>query len=440
MGIRGSKRTSTFTNPLLPSQHVQGGIPCVDHLHFETKLTLLRGARLRGEERTGHVNACIITSVGSEMNHRNIRLLDLVKQEWPEQCPNSLIGSLRSLNDKRKHDFLLRVTPESVFIRAAFIQAVIEPSRVIFLGTDNETFQVFLREFLLDLENLEEPECHSFRNWVLECILCAAVTLHSLRLQVLKPVVATIIENVSLDKPEDSVLQLYHLKVAMSSFTEQVRPLAEGIQEHVEDEKNSHHSEFEEIVDRWREDIEDVMVEAEQICKGVEDATRFLEASMSCMRNKLLWFELVAEGMMLAVGMGALISGIFGMNLTSGLENADGWFWSVAGGIFLLGSMAVMITFWFIRRSKHYYSRHTARFGNNKFFRHVDDNLYVLKQYEGVYNIDESEDQLSKASLACLLRDLQEPSTSPSLQGSSTVASLSKASLETNSSSRSYIS
>merc|ERR1712137_83342 len=203
-------------------------------------------------------------------------------------------------------------------------------------------------------------------------------------------------------------------------------------------EKNSHHSEFEEILDRWGEDVEDVMVEAEQICKGVEDATRFLEASMSCMRNKLLWFELVAEGMMLAVGMGALISGIFGMNLTSGLENAHGWFWSVAGGIFLLGLLAVTITFWFIRRSKHYYSRNTARFGNNKFFRHVDDNLYVLKQYEGVCSVRAPEDQLSEASVACLLRDLKEPSASLTHHY---IATPRRASMQTNStlSSRSYI-
>merc|ERR1712137_1442295 len=130
--------------------------------------------------------------------------------------------------------------------------------------------------------------------------------------------------------------------IAMSSFMEQVRPLAEGMQDYVDDEKNSHRSGFEEILDRWCEDIQDVVVEAEQICKSVEDATRFLEASMSCMRNKLLWFELVANGMMVAVG------------------------------------------------------------------------------------------------LACLLRDLQEPSASPSLQGSSTVATLRRPSLSTTISSSSF--
>merc|ERR1719491_1559457 len=78
-----------------------------------------------------------------------------------------------------------------------------------------------------------------FDVWIVECIVCANVTLHALRLQVLKPVVTSILDNVKVDDPQDSILQLYPVKMAVNTFIEQLRPLVQCLLQGLEDERES---------------------------------------------------------------------------------------------------------------------------------------------------------------------------------------------------------
>lgn len=52
-------------------------------------------------------------------------------------------------------------------------------------------------------------------------------------------------------------------------------------------------------------------------------------------RNTLLRFEVMLAGVTSAAGVGALVAAAFGMNLNSGVENAETWFWGIAGFLFV---------------------------------------------------------------------------------------------------------
>jgi len=161
---------------------------------------------------------------------------------------------------------------------------------------------------------------------------------------------------------------------------------------------------LEKVLDVWTRNAEELMADAEELSASMDDAIRFLEASMSCMRNRLLTLELVAEIAALVMALGALVSGVFGMNLKSGLEDAPGWFNSVVAGIILAGVLICVVSGYLIQRSKQHYANHSARFGNNKFFKRFGDDAYILSLGRNV-----QDGHLHPETLQAALKDLATP-------------------------------
>eukprot|EP00392_Amoebophrya_sp_AT5.2_P002660 g2665.t1 len=72
----------------------------------------------------------------------------------------------------------------------------------------------------------------------------------------------------------------------------------------------------------------------EQHCSfKIDQVENFLNASMDARRNQLLKMEVSLDVVALVFGFGALVSGVFGMNLKSGFEDLDGMFILVIGMI-----------------------------------------------------------------------------------------------------------
>lgn len=460
------------------------------------------GARLLGGisskiEREPGVSAIILWDNGERDTYESVRLLELTRKCWADESTEALellCRRLRFLHDTSKKDFLLRSSGEMIFVRSDFVRAVIEPNRVIFLGVENKTFDQFFREMEGELESelakeiqLKENSDASkpfnnrpFQIWVVDCIVCANVTLHNLRLQVLAPVAQSILDNIRLDRCEDAILQLYPVKMALSTFIEQVRPLVHCLLHGSEDgrenrgslaarpigrctdswnkdswtektpkngslhsgnmralevedqhkvtfhvdssrrvrrESEDHESlssfpmemrpgSLEEVLDNWTHNAEEMMADATELSGSMDDAIRFLEASMSCMRNRLLQLELGTEVTALVFALGALVSGIFGMNLHTGIEDAPGYFVMVVVFIVGCGGMIVAFALWVIWRSKRHYQDHSARFGNNMFFRSFGDDEYILREL-GTRITDTG--ALPDDVLTRVLQDLQKP-------------------------------
>jgi len=379
---------------------------------------LLAGLALGSDEACCSVKACVLEAGKAERSFERIRLPDLVRELWPlEQRVEGLCRSIRTLNDSSRQDFLLQVSRRAVWVRTDFVRAVVEPNRCTLLDCGHPIFQSFLDEFTRSVRRSWEHE-DAFGCWAVECIICAAVTLHNLRLQVLKPVVDSILDNIK-QETFNSILQLYPLKMALSSFCERLRPLEQGLRKAVQIEgegeeldggrrrgnsdgylnspsgtclsfgSGSRHEDggsavffcplLEEALYNWTTSAEEIMADAAFLGARIEDTMRFLEAWMSCTRNKLLMFELWTMVATVAIGLGALISGVFGMNLNNfGFDSQPGMFWAVSVAIGMLMLAIVVLSMAVIARSMRHYNTHAPRFGNNRFFRRIDDDDYVL--------------------------------------------------------------
>ena len=76
--------------------------------------------------------------------------------------------------------------------------------------------------------------------------------------------------------------------------------------------------------------------EAEKLLSGARDLEESIGVSLSARRLSVIRLELMLSIGSFACAMGAVISGIFGMNLRSTLEMSVVGFWGVFAGILVL--------------------------------------------------------------------------------------------------------
>ncbi|CAM9323938.1 unnamed protein product, partial [Sphacelaria rigidula] len=77
-----------------------------------------------------------------------------------------------------------------------------------------------------------------------------------------------------------------------------------------------------------------------------------VEIQLDVLRNNILRFELLLSISAFTVSLGALVTGVFGMNLLSGWEEQPMTFWLVTGGIYGCIVLSVAGTVAFCRRLK----------------------------------------------------------------------------------------
>ncbi|CAD7961929.1 unnamed protein product [Amoebophrya sp. A120] len=113
--------------------------------------------------------------------------------------------------------------------------------------------------------------------------------------------------------------------------------------------------------------ISELCVQLEDLQLNIQETNQFLEASMDARRNQLLKMEVSLDIVSIVFGFGALISGIFGMNLKSGLEDTDGMFGLVISLIFVFGIsiIGVCVVFYFKNKRNRVFLKICKKFGNS---------------------------------------------------------------------------
>merc|ERR1719189_726109 len=139
---------------------------------------------------------------------------------------------------------------------------------------------------------------------------------------------------------------------------------------------------IEEILETWAATAQEVMADASELSTNIDDAAHFAEASLSYLRTRLLRMELAAMIVSLALTFGAMVGGIFGMNLKSGLEEKDGMFVGVVASMIGVCVIIMLGLGYLYIRGKRHYRANCARYGNNLFFHHIEDDAYVLRSVD----------------------------------------------------------
>lgn len=90
----------------------------------------------------------------------------------------------------------------------------------------------------------------------------------------------------------------------------------------------------------------------------------------------------------LAMTFGNLIAGIFGMNLSANAEwwNTDGGFFWCVMSIGMAAVLIIAVLQYLVHRSRTFYQAHGAKFGNNRFFKEVGKDEYILSLFTKLNN------------------------------------------------------
>eukprot|EP00929_Paragymnodinium_shiwhaense_P012900 TRINITY_DN12077_c0_g2_i1.p1 TRINITY_DN12077_c0_g2~~TRINITY_DN12077_c0_g2_i1.p1 ORF type:complete len:564 (-),score=131.31 TRINITY_DN12077_c0_g2_i1:179-1870(-) len=413
------------------------------------------------------MSALVINMDGSEGNLEKARLPDLARKVRSRSTIpvdesttfQGLCQDMRFICDRSKQDFVLQPSKSGYLVRSDFIRALVEPQRVVFIKCLSEGFEAFLQDFREELlarinhgsfnppggvppgSRPEASESPTFDFWVVECIVCATVAMHTLRWQVLKPVLHRSLGSLRVEESQEKIMQLYPLKVALLKFVEQLRPLVACLTQYSHTEADNcnglqagnvsmtasrrftpkmlerfelqqdldNHcqmSALEEMLDKWGHNAEEVMADAVEMNNIIEEATRFTEASLSYTRNELLKLELLATAISLSLAWGALIAGVWGMNFdtVTPIFQVEGGFWMATLSILLMGVASFLCARGCFKRSQTKYEASAVRFGNNRFFGSIGDDGYVLSLGASLEDGDCPQSVVDR-----LLEDLKEP-------------------------------
>jgi Mg2+ and Co2+ transporter CorA len=93
------------------------------------------------------------------------------------------------------------------------------------------------------------------------------------------------------------------------------------------------HIDVELLLEDYLQQFEEILLAIRSKQEQVKNAESSLELTLDLTRNKILRFELLLSITSLAVSLGALVTGLFGMNLLSNLEIHPSMFWIVSAGI-----------------------------------------------------------------------------------------------------------
>lgn len=111
------------------------------------------------------------------------------------------------------------------------------------------------------------------------------------------------------------------------------------------------HEEIELLIENYAQAVDGSLAKVLVMIKDIDSAMATCSLRLDTARNKLLGVDLIVNSVTSAAAVGALIAGLFGMNLESGVTEAPYWFWTIFG-IIVSGIPTMVILFYFIIKSR----------------------------------------------------------------------------------------
>ncbi|CAM9320049.1 unnamed protein product [Choristocarpus tenellus] len=267
------------------------------------------------------------------------------------------------------------VRPGAIIVALANVRAIIKAGEMLLFPCDAEVMSIVpaVQEQVGTKELYRNGVVIPFEQIALECCLrCVCYSLQQ-NVEEVEPRLRHTLSVLGADEgpPQKSVLMLLPLKNQLDNLENTLTEVCKCMNDVLVNDEDmsmmyltetlrtegkprdpSHHQEVEMLFENYllqaellRSDIRDFQDEA-------RNTEEIVEIALDVQRNRILRFELVLSVSAFTVALGALVTGVFGMNLLSGWEEHPGAFWTVTASIYggMLVSVIGAVTF--CRRSK----------------------------------------------------------------------------------------
>jgi len=312
----------------------------------------------------------------------------------------------------RKPTLLPRPASECYILDIEHIRLLCYSDRCLILDPGRVALQAFLTQLSHDIEVHGESEAKTtgngiiksfyqnvippstdFEHIVLEAALSNIVNKFNRHLEIIKPPLDGLLLEIAQDPATYNLRRLLAFRKSLSEFEASVTNVMKEVEQLLKNDEDlaqlyltsperemTDHVEIELLLEAYYADFEEIVAEIKTVKDTIEDTNQFISAHLDSVRNKMLRMSLVMELGALALGSGAVVGGIFGMNLATGLEEHPHAF------LVTLGGMGLVMTGIFAGFSMNYRklkvdtsSAHSFKALKN-FFTYVDDLEHIVKK------------------------------------------------------------
>ncbi|KAF9260583.1 Mg2+ transporter protein cora-like protein [Marasmius fiardii PR-910] len=293
---------------------------------------------------SGQFNRSDISSE-HQLNPRDLRKID---SRVPNLVPTILV---------RKEAFLVNIL---------HIRALIKADTVILFDTygsaDSRLHSVFLYHLEHNLKTKGSGLPYEFR--ALESILLSVMSALEAELVFIRNLVGGLLAELEDNIDHDRFKRLLHYSRRLASFQSRARLVGEALEEVLEQdedlvamylsdkkkgaERELHdHKDLEDLLETFSKQVEEIVNEVANLESNVQSTQEIVELIIDSNRNALLALDLQVSIATFGAGIGALIVGIFGMNLTNHMESHPFAFY---GMTFLSGTLAFLASYACLRK------------------------------------------------------------------------------------------
>jgi len=187
----------------------------------------------------------------------------------------------------------------------------------------------FHRLITSDIERMD------FEHVVLEQALSHVTARFSRHVWLTKPALEMLLQQISLDPSNSMMRRLLAFRKSLGEFESSVQQVHRVLQELLKNDEDLHslyltstcraphdHSEVELLVEAYFHDLVDILCDIRSMKDMVEETNQFIHTHLDTVRNRMIRMSLFMEMGTLSLASGAVVAGVFGMNLTHGFEES----------------------------------------------------------------------------------------------------------------------
>ena len=305
------------------------------------------------------------------------------------------------------------------------IQLICFAQKCLVLSPERKVTQDFLRVVTNHLHNegappLAHEPLHQgvhqldFEHVVLEVALEEVVRKLRRQLHILRPALELLLHQVEQNPETNGLKRLLAVKKSLAEFEVRVERVMKVLRNLLADDadllglylrsskgREGEPEEVELLLSSYSSDLDELDTEVKVYIDKIEDTDQFISAHLDSVRNEIIKFSLFTEVGGLVLGLGAVIAGIFGMNLSNNMDTSTSveapWAFLVVCGAILV----VMLLFFACFATKYHQlktdtsSVHSFTLLKN-FFSYVDD--LELHIFDGKMRSEDLKESVEKVT------------------------------------------
>jgi len=323
------------------------------------------------------------------------------------------LRDLRTTSSRQISDFLVRANYTVIIIE--HIMAFVSAKNLILMRANSNNVAELagaLSKALYKEASLPKnsPDRQPFEFVVLEEILEAISLEFETRLNLLIKVVDKVLHSISVmgySESDDAVMRLIPLSRCLTNFQYSVKELSSSLETLLKTDQDigllcmtektqESRVEVELLLESYSKKFEEINNELTALQANIASTRTVIDMSLNSTRNYLMRLNLHIALSSMVFAAGALISGIFGMNLVSGLEESPVMFYVVACIIPLVGTALYSgYGAYYLKRQRHFrqLSRHAI---SSHFFDNINS-LNYIKRITKTKNQEELKELIEEA-------------------------------------------